>query len=66
MKRIYARFGGRVSNEDNEIYKAYCRFGDRLEGGEWKSGSDASASLVPLPNRTLNTQRLVSVPELID
>lgn len=31
LKRIYARFGGRVRNEDNEIYEAYVCFGDRVE-----------------------------------
>lgn len=27
---IYTRFGGRVRDEDDEIYEAYCRFGDRV------------------------------------
>lgn len=28
---IYTRFGGRVRDEDDEIYEAYRRFGDRVE-----------------------------------
>ncbi|MCC5666603.1 GUN4 domain-containing protein [Nostoc sp. CHAB 5784] len=36
--RIYARFGGRVRDDDDEIYEAYCRFSDRVEWrvmGKW-------------------------------
>ncbi len=33
FKTIYARFGGRVRDDDDELYQAYCRFGDRVE---WK------------------------------
>ncbi|MFN6513994.1 MAG: GUN4 domain-containing protein [Nostoc sp. CreGUA01] len=31
FKTIYARFGGRVRDDDDEQYQAYCRFGDRVE-----------------------------------
>jgi hypothetical protein len=41
FKSIYARFGGRVRDEDDKIYEAYCHFSDsvgwRVEGNWIKS-----------------------------
>ena len=40
FKWIYARFGGRLRNEYDEMIEAYCRYGDRVAwrvNGEWKS-----------------------------